>query len=240
MEKLKQLYDWLDNRTGIKGHIREVLFEKVPGGSRWRYVWGSTLTFALMIQFITGIFLWTGYSPSGQTAWESVYYIDTHMTGGHFLRGLHHWTAQVMTVLLVLQSSLAVGLGNVPVGVWLQWGGIGGPFVCHAQLVGGGLFGIAGPMATLVVNVAGISLMGAIAGSIAAGISLPEAWCGIIAVGFFGALTTFSSFALGTQLAARQGIAMTAFYVGLSVDLSLAAFFATQALVTAFLGRMPT
>ena len=102
MEKLKQLYDWLDNRTGIKGHIREVLFEKVPGGSRWRYVWGSTLTFALMIQFITGIFLWMGYSPSGQTAWESVYYIDTHMTGGHFLRGLHHWTAQVMTVLLVL------------------------------------------------------------------------------------------------------------------------------------------
>ena len=72
MEKLKQLYDWLDNRTGIKGHIREVLFEKVPGGSRWRYVWGSTLTFALMIQFITGIFLWMGYSPSGQTAWESV------------------------------------------------------------------------------------------------------------------------------------------------------------------------
>ena len=79
------------------------------------------------------------------------------------------------------------------------------------------------------------------AGGIAAGISLPEAWRGFIAVGFLGALTTFSSFALDTgQLAARQGIAMTALYVGLSVGLSLAAFFATQALVTAFLGRMPT
>jgi len=55
-----------------------------------------------MIQFITGIFLWMGYTPSGQTAWESVYYIQEHMTGGHFLRGLHHWTAQVMTILLVL------------------------------------------------------------------------------------------------------------------------------------------
>ncbi len=101
MNLIKQLYAWLDNRTGIRGHIREVLFENVPGGSRWRYVWGSTLTFTLMIQFITGIFLWMGYSPSGQTAWESVYYINYHMTGGHFLRGLHHWTAQVMTVLLV-------------------------------------------------------------------------------------------------------------------------------------------
>ena len=102
MQRLKQLYDWLDNRTGIKEHIREALFETVPGGARWRYVWGSTLTFTLMIQFITGIFLWMGYSASGQTSWESVYYIQEHMTGGHFLRGLHHWTAQVMTVLLVL------------------------------------------------------------------------------------------------------------------------------------------
>ena len=110
-----------------------------------------------------------------------------------------------------------------------------------AQLVGGGSFGIAGPMATLVVNVAGSSLMGAIAGGIAAGISLPEAWRGFIAVGFLGALTTFSSFALDTgKLAARLGMAMTALYVGLSVGLSLAAFFATQGLVTAFFGRIPT
>ena len=110
-----------------------------------------------------------------------------------------------------------------------------------AQLVSGGLFGIAGPMVTLVVNVVASSLMGAIAGGIAAAIFLPEAWRGFIAVGFLGALTTFSSFALDTnQLAARQGMAMTALYVGLSVGLSLAAFFATQALVTAFFGRMPT
>ena len=102
MNRIKQLYEWLDHRTGLKDHIHEALFESVPGGSRWRYVWGSTLTFTLMIQFITGIFLWLGYSPSGQTAWESVYYIQEHMTGGHFLRGLHHWTAQVMTVLLIL------------------------------------------------------------------------------------------------------------------------------------------
>ena len=53
-----------------------------------------------------------------------------------------------------------------------------------AQLVGGGLFGIAGPMATLVVNVAGSSLMGAIAGGIVACISLHEAWCGFIAVSY--------------------------------------------------------
>ena len=35
-----------------------------------------------------------------------------------------------------------------------------------AQFVGGGLFGIAGPMATLVVNIAGSSLKGAIPASL--------------------------------------------------------------------------
>ncbi len=99
---MKSLFSWLDQRTGYKKLLHEVLFENVPGGSRWRYVWGSTLTFGLVIQFITGIFLWMAYSPSSQTAWESVYYIQEEMAGGWFLRGLHYWTAQVMTVLLIL------------------------------------------------------------------------------------------------------------------------------------------
>lgn len=99
---MKWLLDWLDHRTGCRKLAREALYENVPGGARWRYVWGSTLVFCLMVQFITGIFLWMAYSPSSQTAWESVYFIQDEMTGGWLLRGLHHYTAHVMTVLLVL------------------------------------------------------------------------------------------------------------------------------------------
>src|SRR5204862_2195725 len=99
---MKALLDWLDHRTGCKKLLHEALFENVPGGSRWRYVWGSTLTFTLAIQFITGVFLWMAYNPSSQTAWESVYFIQEEMLGGWLLRGLHHYTAQAMNVLLVL------------------------------------------------------------------------------------------------------------------------------------------
>jgi ubiquinol-cytochrome c reductase cytochrome b subunit len=99
---MKRLIDWLDNRTGCKALVHDALYENVPGGARWRYVWGSTLTFALVIQFITGIFLWMAYSPSSQTAWESVFYIQYQMAGGWLLRGIHHFTAQLMTILLVL------------------------------------------------------------------------------------------------------------------------------------------
>lgn len=99
---MKPALDWLDSRTGYKQLVHESLFENVPGGARWRYVWGSTLVFCFAVQVITGLFLWLAYSPSSQTAWESVYFIQHEMWGGWFLRGLHHYTAQAMTVLLVI------------------------------------------------------------------------------------------------------------------------------------------
>ena len=99
---MKERTNWLDQRTGYKALVHESLFENVPGGARWRYVWGSTLTFFFTVQVITGLFLWMAYSPSSQTAWESVYFIQNQMWGGWFLRGLHHFVAQAMTILLVL------------------------------------------------------------------------------------------------------------------------------------------
>ena len=99
---MNSLLNWIDQRTGAKKLLHEALFENVPGGARWRYVWGSTLVFCFTVQVITGLFLWLAYSPGSQTAWESVYYIQHVMAGGWFLRGLHHFTAQAMTVLLLL------------------------------------------------------------------------------------------------------------------------------------------
>ncbi|NQV28027.1 MAG: cytochrome b N-terminal domain-containing protein [Rhodopirellula sp.] len=99
---IRSLLAWLDNRTGCNDLIHEALFEKVPGGARWRYVWGSTLVFTFILQMITGIFLWMAYSPSAQTAWESVYYIQEVMFLGNLVRGMHHFAAQAMIVLLAI------------------------------------------------------------------------------------------------------------------------------------------
>jgi ubiquinol-cytochrome c reductase cytochrome b subunit len=99
---VKPLFDWLDHRTGYRQLTRAALYEDVPGGARWRYVWGSTLTFLIAVQFVTGIFLWMHYGASAQSAWESVYYIEEVMPGGWWLRGIHHFAAQLMVPLLVL------------------------------------------------------------------------------------------------------------------------------------------
>ena len=99
---MKSLLDWFDDRTGYRDLMHEALREHIPGGARWRYVWGSTLTFVFMVQVVTGFALWAGYSPSSGTAWESVYYIQHEMTFGSLLRGVHHFAAQAMVVLMAV------------------------------------------------------------------------------------------------------------------------------------------
>jgi len=99
---MKKLLNWLNHRTGYRDLLHEFLYERIPGGARWRYVWGSSLVFTFTVQVMTGIFLWTAYSPSAQTAWESVYYIQNEMTLGWLVRGIHHFAAQAMVVLMAL------------------------------------------------------------------------------------------------------------------------------------------
>ena len=99
---ISSLNNWLDSRTGHRQLLHEALYENIPGGSRWLYVTGSMLVFAFVTQAVTGIFLWMYYSPGSQNAWESVYYIQNELQGGWLLRGVHHYMAQGMVVLLPL------------------------------------------------------------------------------------------------------------------------------------------
>ena len=92
---MRAVIDWLDDRTGIRSLVRNLVYERIPGGARWRYVWGSTLLLVLFVQFVTGVALWAAYSANAQGAWESVYYVQHVMAGGWLLRGVHHYTAQL-------------------------------------------------------------------------------------------------------------------------------------------------
>ena len=95
------LLDWIDARAGVRPAIAQ--FEgPLPGGARWRSVWPSMILFTFVVQAITGFVLWMFYSPSAQSAWESVYYLQHEVTGGWLLRGVHHYAAQVLVALTAL------------------------------------------------------------------------------------------------------------------------------------------
>jgi ubiquinol-cytochrome c reductase cytochrome b subunit len=94
------LSNWLDNRSGYRKLVSALLIEEIPGGARWRYVWGSCLAFVFAVQLITGVLLMTSYSAGDTTAWSSVYFIQYEMDFGWLIRGLHHFGSQTMVVLL--------------------------------------------------------------------------------------------------------------------------------------------
>jgi len=98
---MRAFAEWLEARTGLIGFLSDLLFHAVPGGAGWRRVWGALVLFALFCQSVTGVVLWLFYSPGVVSAWESVQYIQTEVAGGWVVRGLHHYMAQVMVVLLV-------------------------------------------------------------------------------------------------------------------------------------------
>src|SRR5260370_27422876 len=58
--------DWFYPRTGYRPLVAALLIEHIPGGAKWRYVWGSCLAFVFGVQLITGVLLMTAYSPCGK------------------------------------------------------------------------------------------------------------------------------------------------------------------------------
>ena len=98
----RRIIDWLDHRTGLETAIKSFLYEDIPASSGWHQVLGSVALFAFMVQVFTGILLAFNYAPTPGDAYNSVQYITTELTGGHLIRGLHHWGASMMIVIVVL------------------------------------------------------------------------------------------------------------------------------------------
>ena len=99
---MSALLNWIDDRTGLGGLVRNYLYAPIPGRPCGCRVWPATIAFAFCVQAITGFVIWVYYSPSTQTAWESVYFLQHEIAGGWLLRAMHHWSAQVLLVLLAL------------------------------------------------------------------------------------------------------------------------------------------
>ena len=94
--------NWLDQRTGIQTAVRNFLYEDIPASSGWRQVFGSVAIFLFLVQAFTGALLAFNYAPTPGDAYNSLRYILTELTGGRLIRGLHHWGASMMIVVVVL------------------------------------------------------------------------------------------------------------------------------------------
>jgi ubiquinol-cytochrome c reductase cytochrome b subunit len=97
---MKPLIYWLDQRTGLLTSFGNWLQRPIAGGPAWRFVWPTTIAFALAVQAITGLVLWMYFSAGAQSSWESVYYLQYQVIGGWLLRALHFYMGQATLVLV--------------------------------------------------------------------------------------------------------------------------------------------
>jgi len=97
----KKIYEWLDERLGLKSIYDSTLDRPEPRGNWWNTL-GSASLFLFILQGVTGIFLSVNYTPSPDHAYDSIQYIMTGVSFGWLIRGIHHWGASLMVLVVFI------------------------------------------------------------------------------------------------------------------------------------------
>ena len=105
MTVIARVWDWVRERTGAD-RVWEAFFARhVPeaqGPVAWLYTLGSASLFLFLLQAVTGALLAMNYSPSPDHAYDSIRFIESQVFLGWLVRGLHHWGASFMVVVVSL------------------------------------------------------------------------------------------------------------------------------------------
>ncbi len=97
----KKLYAWFEERLDLHGLYKALLDRPEPKGNWWNTL-GSASLFLFVMQAITGILLSVYYTPSPDHAYDSIQYIMTGVAFGWLIRGIHHWGASLMVIVVFI------------------------------------------------------------------------------------------------------------------------------------------
>lgn len=108
---LQKVYDWIDERVDLTPLWRDVADHEVPEHvnpahhfSAFVYCFGGLTFFIVMIQILSGMFLALYYVPDILNAHASMEYLQHELAFGAIVRGMHHWGASVVIVMLFLHT----------------------------------------------------------------------------------------------------------------------------------------
>ena len=97
----KTVYAWLDERIGFDSLYTNLLDRPEPKTTWWNTL-GSASMFLFILQGLTGIFLTVYYTPSPDHAYDSITYIMEGVAFGWLIRGIHHWGATLMVLVVFI------------------------------------------------------------------------------------------------------------------------------------------
>jgi ubiquinol-cytochrome c reductase cytochrome b subunit len=105
------VYAWFQDRLNVDTLWGALFIRKIPFGVNWLYTLGFVSLSLFIVQAITGMILALYYSPSPDHAYDSVEYVMTQVDFGPVIRGIHHWGASAMVVVVVLHMLVTFGMG---------------------------------------------------------------------------------------------------------------------------------
>ncbi len=117
-----------DDRSRMRAVANNLILHlhptKVPKPAlRFSYTWGlggiSTVLALLLI--ITGVLLMFRYDASVERAYTSIQYLETQVLFGSFIRGIHHWSANLLVITVFLHMIRVFLTGGFKKGRATNW-----------------------------------------------------------------------------------------------------------------------
>jgi len=99
----KHIYYWIDERLDMHDYIKKDILDKpIPKGINLAYCFGGITFFLFLMLAATGFFMTIYYIPSPIQAYDSVDYMTYKIPMGRIVRGVHHWSANLMVITIFL------------------------------------------------------------------------------------------------------------------------------------------
>ena len=112
---------WIDERIDLKTLRAQLIDRRVPWGLTWWHTLGSATLTVFFVQVVTGVVMAMYYAPSPDHAYDSIRFIEHNVLSGSLLRGIHHWGASAMVVLVVAHMIRVFSLGSFKYPREMSW-----------------------------------------------------------------------------------------------------------------------
>lgn len=118
----KRFIGYLDERFDfVDAFKRDVLDHPVPSGVNFMYCFGGIAFFLFLLLIVSGLLMAVYYVPSTAAAYASIEYFQYEIPLGGIVRGVHHWSANLMMLTIFLHTIRVVMTGSYKKPMEFHW-----------------------------------------------------------------------------------------------------------------------
>ncbi len=119
---LNGITSYLDERFHfVEAFKKEVLDHPVPPRTNFMYCFGGITFFLFVLLVVSGMLMAAYYVPSTEAAYASIEYFQYEIPLGGVVRGVHHWSANLMMLMIFLHMIRVLLTGSYKKPLEFHW-----------------------------------------------------------------------------------------------------------------------